>query len=150
MLNASTPATACHFGYYPFIDLPSMPKGGNICGVTQEYSTAKGTYEKKLQWKHTPYGDAYTEPQRFEYTMGSADPKLMQDLMTIVKLLDMYGVSLYELLGMRTPNNLLNYLCLSPKVSPWFRQWLEREVGAPYGTMDFGRKYAELVVIASV
>lgn len=125
----------------PYVDSPLFPKGGNNCGFSvTEYATAQGLQRRLLEYKETPYGDAYTEPMR--YTIISLTGK---NNMEMGKLFDYYGISGYELLGMRTPMNLVNMMVASDKVTPAFKNWLETEVGAEFGTMEFGRKYIHKV-----
>ena len=125
----------------PFMDDPLYPKGGNNCGFsTTEYSTAQGIQKGLLEYKETEFGDAYTEPMRYTI-IGKTGPKNHE----FGKMFDYYGISGYELLGMRTPMNLVNMMVNSDKVTPAFKNWLEGEVGAEYGTMEYGRKYIEKV-----
>ncbi len=121
----------------PYMDHPLYPKGGNNCGFsTTEYAAALGIKSKQLQYKENEYGDAYTEPMRYTI-LGKVGPKAHE----FGKLFDYYGISGYELLGMRTPMNLVNMMVNSDKVTPAFKNWLEKEVGAEYGTMDYAHKY---------
>ena len=129
----------CHYGMYSFMDTADFPRGGNICGHMMEYATAKYVHKGDLKWVRTPYGDATTVPNRFEFALW--DPSLME----VVKLNDKYGISSYELAGMRTPNNLLNYMHFSEEVTPGFRDWLKQHIGEEYGTMEFARKYLRLI-----
>jgi hypothetical protein len=133
----------CHSCYFAWMDDNTMPKGGQTCGVTREYQTAWGVREGKVKVLTTEQGDLYTDRIRFEILENSAENL---KLMTIfVKLCDAYGISAYEMLGMRTPNNLINHMYWSGKASPAFKEWLEREVGFEYGSIEFLRRYTEMV-----
>ena len=121
----------------PYMDIPEYPKGGQNCGFHLEYCTAMGVgHLKKLKYRQNAYGDGFVDPPRYSL-LGSHGKYLI----SVPKLLDKYGISGYELMGMRTPLNLLNVLCFSDKIQGDFRGWLEKEVGAEYGSMDFVRSY---------
>lgn len=135
----------CECTCHTFIDEPDSPAGTVIsCGVNVEYGTSMALADGRMHWELTEKGDATTDRYRVEAIM-SAGSKSTRAAYSALKWMNVYGVSAYEMLGLRTPNNVLQHMIWNPRSSGKFKEWIEGELGAEYGTRDFIKRFIQKV-----
>ena len=98
----------------------------------------------RMHWELTDKGDATTDRYRVEAIMSEGS-KSTRAAYSALKWMNVYGISAYEMLGLRTPNNVLQHMIWNPKSSGKFKEWIEGELGAAYGTRDFIKRFIQKV-----
>ena len=135
----------CECTCHTFIDEPDSPTGTVIsCGVNVEYGTSMALADGRMHWELTDKGDATTDRYRVEAIMSEGS-KSTRAAYSALKWMNVYGISAYEMLGLRTPNNVLQHMIWNPKSSGKFKEWIEGELGAAYGTRDFIKRFIQKV-----
>ena len=133
----------CNISCHTWVETPDAPNGTVIsCGVNLEYGTSMALADGRMKWSLTDQGDATTDRYRVEAIM-SAGPQSTRAAFSALQWMNYYGISAYEMMGLRTPNNLFQHMIWNPRSSGKFKEWLEREVGAEYGTKLFIKNFIE-------
>ena len=132
----------CHISCHTWTeDIDSGPAGTVIsCGVNLEYGTSMALADGRMNWSLTEQGDATTDRYRVEAIM-SAGSKSTRAAHSALKWMNTYGISAYEMMGMRTPNNMIQHLIWNPRSSGKFKEWIEGELEAEYGTTEFIKRF---------
>ena len=133
----------CAISCHTWTEDPQMPVGTVIsCGVNVEYGTSMALADGRLKWELSNTGDATTDRYRVEAIL-SAGAESTRGAHTALKWMNVYGISAYEMMGLRTPNNMLQHLIWNPRSSGNFQKWIEGELGAEYGTREFIKRFIE-------
>ncbi len=114
-----------------FMMPPTEPKGGSSCGWYIAYNWSRATFLGMCERQKTEYGDYYNEPK--------APYSIDEWAGLYAKSMDLYGISGYDMLGMRTAGNWLMAICHDPIMEGKFLKLVVDEMGGEPGSIEFAQ-----------
>lgn len=130
---------SCTYPCHTYVMPSKGPRGGNFCGWANGYNWSRTVHLGLSQLKKTPFGDYYQDPK-----VGAT--KYQDDVIPeYSKLFDLYGISGYDMLGVRLSGSFLMTLCYDEVMGDSFRKFIVEEVGDLPGSETFAQNAPRMV-----